>query len=323
MSSTSLAPSGQARSLATPVKQTPPPVRESPGNWKHPRLAEITRRQSKTTFNEKNIRQIVYNIGALGIIAVLRRAILPIWTTILASLGLKEYNSWLFTLLFVFPLFNIGVALLPLIRPSDDLSDIPLTPSQRKLLGLPPSSKPVTPGSAISTPPRYTRTPSIGGSPASLRSHMSSPSASGQGGGQRSNNSPYSPSASASSPLFHKVVGQAGQRRSSFGQSTSSSFGTSTGLGASSFGQSTSSFSPSTGLGASFGGGASTSTAGGGLLGASSTSTSLYGPGESLGPGTPTPATGKRSSVSLNNKWLYERGRRASSNSFLGQSFGA
>ncbi|KAM7204206.1 Nuclear pore complex component domain containing protein [Rhypophila sp. PSN 637] len=285
MSSTSLAPSGQAKSLVTPVKQTPPPVRESPGNWKHPRLAEITRRQSKTTFNEKNIRQIVYNIGALGVIAVLRRAILPIWTTILASLGLKEYNSWLFTLLFVFPLFNIGVALLPLIRPSDDLSDIPLTPSQRKLLGLPPSSKPVTPGSAISTPPRYTRTPSIGGSPASLRSHMSSP-ASGQG--QRSSNSPYSPSASASSPLFHKVVGQ-GQRRSSFGQSTSS-FGTSTGLGA------------------SFG---------------ASTSTSLYGPGESLGPGTPTPSTGKRSSVSLNNKWLYERGRRASSNSFLGQSFGA
>lgn len=68
--------------MTTPVKQTPPPVRESPGNWKHPRLAEITRRQSKTTFNESNIRQIAYNIGALGVVAVVRKVLLPVWPKI-------------------------------------------------------------------------------------------------------------------------------------------------------------------------------------------------------------------------------------------------
>ncbi|KAM7194970.1 Nuclear pore complex component domain containing protein [Naviculisporaceae sp. PSN 640] len=281
----SLAPSSQARSMVTPVKQTPPAVRESPGNWKHPRLAEITRRQSKTTFNEKNIRQIVYNIGALGLVAVIRKLLLPIWPKIVTSAGLREYGGWLFTLLFLFPLFNIGLALLPLVRPADDLSDIPLTPSQRKLLGLPPSAKPATPGSAYSTPPRYSRTPSIGGSPASLRSHMSnSPLSASEQRRTASAHSPYSPS--APSPLFHKVVGGGTasglrERRSSFGNS---GFGGSSTLGA-------------------------------------STSSSLF-ESTSSGPGTPTPANGKRSSVSLNNKWLYEKGRRASSNSFLNSSLG-
>jgi nucleoporin POM34 len=38
------------------------------------------------------------------------------------------------------------------------------------------------------------------------------------------------------------------------------------------------------------------------------------------GPPTPTPATGKRSSVSLNSKWLYEKGRRNSGSSWLHQN---
>jgi nucleoporin POM34 len=63
----------------TPVKQTTagPPATDSPGNWKHPRLAEITRRQSQNTFSEKNIRQIVYNAGALVSIGLLRQVVLP------------------------------------------------------------------------------------------------------------------------------------------------------------------------------------------------------------------------------------------------------
>lgn len=64
----------------TPVKQTTTPVRavtDSPGNWKHPRLAEITRRQSKNVFSEKHIKQIVYNVGALAAIGVLRQVVLP------------------------------------------------------------------------------------------------------------------------------------------------------------------------------------------------------------------------------------------------------
>lgn len=153
------------------------------------------------------------------------------------------------------PIFNISRALLPLVRQPDDLSDIPLTPAQRKLLGLPPSSKPETPNSAYSTPPRYSRTPSLAGSPASIRSYASSPTAA-IGSPVSVSNSP-----AAASPLLHKVVG--GVRRSSFG--ASGQFGAST--------------------------------------------TSLLD-----GPSTPSPATGKRSSVSLNNKWLYEKGRRSSGN---------
>jgi nucleoporin POM34 len=64
---------------ATPVKQITPSraATESPGNWKHPRLAEITRRQGKNIFSEKNARQIAYNVAALAIIGVVRKAVLP------------------------------------------------------------------------------------------------------------------------------------------------------------------------------------------------------------------------------------------------------
>ena len=68
-----------ARNVMTPVKQTTaaPPVTESPGNWRHPRLAEITQRRSKTVFSEKNSRQIAYNVAALAAIVVLRNFVRP------------------------------------------------------------------------------------------------------------------------------------------------------------------------------------------------------------------------------------------------------
>lgn len=59
-------------------------------------------------------------------------------------------------------------------------------------------------------------------------------------------------------------------------------------------------------------GGARRSSFGSTSLGAS-TATSLF----DEGPATPSPSSGKRSSVGLNNKWLYEKGRRTSNNSFL------
>lgn len=54
--------------MSTPVKSTPvkaPPAVDSPGTWRHPRLNEITRRRNATTFSEKNVRQIAYNIATL------------------------------------------------------------------------------------------------------------------------------------------------------------------------------------------------------------------------------------------------------------------
>lgn len=177
---------------------------------------------------------------------------------------------------------NIVVALLPLFRRPDDFSDIPLTPAQRKLLNLPPSSKPATPNSVYSTPPRYSRTPSLAGTPASIKSYSSSPLSNlaspspGQYSSPKMNTSSpsklnipqYSPS--TVSPLLHKAVGGAlnGARATSFGSTSP--------LGA-------------------------------------STASSIF----SDTPATPTPVGGKRSSVGLNSKWLYERGRRNSGNSWM------
>ena len=73
--------SALAQVKSTPVKQITTPVpaaTESPGNWKHPRLAEITRRQSQNVFSEKNIRQIVYNAAALVSIGLVRQVVLPL-----------------------------------------------------------------------------------------------------------------------------------------------------------------------------------------------------------------------------------------------------
>ncbi|KAK1766214.1 NPCC-domain-containing protein [Phialemonium atrogriseum] len=251
----------------TPVKRAPV-VTDSPGNWKHPRLAEITRRQGRTVFSEKNVKTIAYNFATLTLLWVLGLVVKLNVPSGLLNASLKAYISWGYMLLQAIPLVNIALALLPLARRQDDLSDIPLTPAQRKLLGLPPNSAPPTPNSAYSTPPRYSRTPSLAGSAASNKSYNSSP-LSGNGSPaseRRHGGSPYSPA----SPLLQKAVtgGMGGARRPSFGSASP--------LGA-------------------------------------STAASLFGDS----PGTPSPAGGKRSSVGLNNKWLYEKGRRTSSSAFL------
>lgn len=178
------------------------------------------------------------------------------------------------------PLVNIGIACLPLVRPQDDLSDIALTPGQRRLLGLPPSSVPPTPDSAYSTPPRYPRSPSMAGSMSKLSPATSSPlSPSGSIGPTttRPQGSPYSP---AASPLLQKAVGYGGRR--SFSQGSQSPFDVS--------------------LGASLNSNLNAST--------SSFNSSIF----SEPPASPSPPGGKRVSVGLNNKWLYERSRRNSGN---------
>lgn len=246
--------------MATPVKPTAVdgPATDSPGTWRHPRLDEITRRRNATTFAEKNVRQIAYNVVAL----------LGFWSAqLLAKLNIghqaisgpfKFYLGWAWFILQLIPFINIGIACLPLIRRQDDLSDIPLTAAQRQLLGLPPSSVAPTPDAKFSTPPRYSRTPSLAGSMGSRGSYPSSP-LSGRGSPvvQGSSGSPVG------SPLYQKSVNHLGNgRRSSFG--------------------STSPF------------GASTSS----------------NPFADANP--PSPSGGKRTSVGLNSKWLYEKGRRSS-----------
>lgn len=205
---------------------------------------------------------------------------------------------WAFIVVYMLPALNILVACLPLIRRKDDLSDIPLTPAQRKLLNLPPSSKPATPDTVYSTPPRYSRTPSI-------------PNSTGKIGGS-SNNNNYETA----------LTGADRYDLDSFGKT---SYGSS--VGSSSYGGSINSTtaSPLLQRGMAFGRQqpnpfkalqsiptSSLSPATARLLNQSTTSfaSSIF----NGAPGTPSPAGGKAISVGLNNKWLYERSRKTSNN---------
>lgn len=164
---------------------------------------------------------------------------------------------------------------MPLFRARDEMTDIPLTDAQRKLLGLAPAPPASSPSNdlAFSTPPRYSRTPSVAGSVGSRGSYTNSPlsgrgspfqnSTTGGGGG----GSPFSPP--VESPLLPK---------------SSSSL---------------------------FGGGVNDRRSSSGSPFSASTSMNLLGD-----PSSPSPA-GKRTSVGLNSKWLYEKGRRSSGSAWV------
>lgn len=159
------------------------------------------------------------------------------------------------------------MALYPLFRPKDNLSDIPLTPTQRSLLGLDPAATPpATPGTTFVTPPRYRLSTSRKASPASRSTSPMSANASFSE--RRSSiSTSFSP---VSSPLLHKAVSNGGRdsvHRQSFGS-------TSPLARSNSFAESAMS---------------------------------------SIGPSTPSPLVGKRTSLGVKNKWLYERSRRLSS----------
>lgn len=282
------------RANVTPFKTTPsknvPPATESPGNWQHPRIDEITRRQSATVFTSDHVKTIIYNVAALFVVGFVQRInddfgpkllyvycciciILtkPMLTANSHSPDVRVTVWWAFFAFHMLPVWNIAIACLPLVRQKDDLSDIPLTPAQRQLLGLPPSSKPPTPDTVYSTPPRYARTPSIASSTGKASPNNSPLSAYGSpGSGSRIGGSPFSPVAS---PLLQKSVGYNGRRSTSQGSQSP--------LNASILNQSTASFN-----------------------------SSVF----SEPPATPSPPGGKRISVGLNNKWLYERSRKSSTN---------
>ncbi|MCJ1409391.1 hypothetical protein MMC19_003472 [Ptychographa xylographoides] len=270
-----------------PPQQAPQPlpVTPSPGTWRHPKFSEIARRQQAATFTDRNITRILWNAGALILTwpvgsylttnQTLQSWVLSPLTSTLGAwpwLSLSVHTLWTYAIPLLF-LFNIVSALSPLFLSTDNISDIPLTPSQRSLLGLDPYATPPTnPGTTYVTPPRYPRS----ATPRSVSSTMGSArSGSGSGAdsplsrkgsapGMKASGSPsFSPGAS---PLWQKAVGGvAGARRHSFALSSP--------------------FRPS-------GGGKHES-----ILGV---------------PSTPSPTAGRGASVGLNNRWLYERGRPGS-----------
>ncbi|KAJ1329589.1 nucleoporin POM34 [Microdochium nivale] len=281
--------SAPTRTLSTPVKATAPAPTESPGSWRHPRLDEITRRQEQSSFSEQNVRSITINISvlvALFALSTLMHKVFPSAKNLVPqSLAASQYFGLIWKAVLAIPAVQILANLLPLWRKPDELADIPLTSAQRQLLGLPPSSAPATPGSVYSTPPRYSRTPSMSGSASSKRSFSGSPQSNRAtpsrsdfgspllGASSNGNGLKGSILGSPGSPLLQKAIG--GARRSSMGGS----------------------MGPPSPLGFS-------------------TSSSIFG---GSGPESPSPASGKRSTVGLNNKWLYEKGRdrRGSGNNWL------
>ena len=206
----------------------------------------------------------------------------------------QQYSSVLMMIINAVLVINMARSLLPLFRTPDTLSDIPLTPSQRKLLGLPPiKASTATPNAGFTTPPRYARTPSVSGSAISI-------AAATHGSGDSSATPSFSRSFTGSpisgSPLFPK----ARPANSSVANGSASPFSP------------TSPFQSA--RKASFG---SPGTLGGSTPGAQGASNSLFSDSTmSSLPGTPSP-TGKRLSMGLNNKWLYEKGRRSSSGTRL------
>ncbi|KAL3423033.1 nuclear pore complex component [Phlyctema vagabunda] len=255
--------------MSTPVRPSTPlgdnGSPSTPGTWRHPRFDEIAKRQNAATFTDRNFRKIIYNVAGLVVLYAVERLLGAYFPRPYQAAGelLSPYSTyvrWLIQIVFV---FNTIVASRPLFKSPDDLSDIALTAAQRKLLGLPPSSAPPTPGSQYLTPPKYRRTSTpLSGSPSSNRGSPSDSPLSGSVQG-----SPFSLNAS---PLLQKAMGGGynGARRSSYG------------------------------------------------------SPSPLGPGNarsSFGemPGTPSPSTGKGTSLGLNNKWLFDKGRRSSGSARL------
>jgi nucleoporin POM34 len=192
--------SSQALSHATPsriVQNTPTPgttpstplakVAEptpSPGTFRHPRLTEIISRQHRTTFDERNIRSATINAGVLVLSFIFSHDIHSTITSLFSFLHLIT-NSTSATITFITIsllrlLFIVNTVfslrpILPYFSDNDNINDIPLTPSQRSLLGLPPStsktpiplsttSSPTFGTSGYVTPPRYQRQFSSGSS---------------------------------------------------------------------------------------------------------------------------------------------------------------
>ncbi|KAL4902395.1 nuclear pore complex component-domain-containing protein [Aspergillus multicolor] len=236
---------------------------QTPGKWRHPQLDEIVRRQHAGTFGDQNVRRLVWNGSALFITWAFGSTFRSYSQWIESTIEIPMYSELTLLLIQLVFVFNILVALFPLFRPKDEMPDIPLTPTQRALLGLNPSttSSP-TPATSYATPPKYrVSSGSRTVSPASLSGSPLSASASASSL-RFSSSAPFSPSPS---PLFHKKVSNGGRdtvRRPSFGSSSPLR---------------TSPFKESIAL-----------------------------------PATPSPAAGKRGSLGVSNKWLYERSRRSS-----------
>lgn len=140
----------------TPNAALPPkPTNVPTGNWEHPCLEIIRNR----TFDKKEaVKKVLFNIVAYLVLHKITSLSLSKYPRVEPYIGTLESYSVIvenlgFLLRLVF-IYNIVWNAYKLLKPADTFEDLPLTASQRKLLGLPESSKAVDPSKAI-TPPKY------------------------------------------------------------------------------------------------------------------------------------------------------------------------
>lgn len=178
------------------------------------------------------------------------------------------YGLWIARLLL---LANIGIATIPLWRTPDACEDIPLTPSQRELMGLPPMSRPATPQEKEQyvTPPRFSRSNTPRSPSSSVRAEVGGSPLSGRGTPLDNNGS------------FLRTSPFDSQRRTSGSMSPLAAGSTLKGGGSE---KRRLSYTGNRGSPLSF---------------------SEFDSSGSL----QTPTKGNKSSMGLNNKWLYEKGR--------------
>lgn len=152
-------PKGPVQNASTSAEQAMSP---SPGRFRHPRITEIAKRRSAASFTSKNVQTVILNMAVLLGTFLTSDWTRPMLDTMMQNAHLDTIAldaSLVLNILRLVLLFNIYFALrpvLPYLNVSDSIEDIPLTPSQRALLGL-PRSQSNTPTSYI-TPPRYRRT---------------------------------------------------------------------------------------------------------------------------------------------------------------------
>ncbi|KIX94079.1 uncharacterized protein Z520_10105 [Fonsecaea multimorphosa CBS 102226] len=305
-----------SKSSPNPAEPATPP--STPGKFRHPMTTEILRRNAATALTDRSVKGAATNAAALLLTFIFSDVYYSSVPPLLKTSGIADPSqiSWA-ALLIIRLLFCLNMILLlrpivPYISQKDQITDIPLTPSQRSLLGLSPSvhasQSPAGSAASYITPPRYRRlsgsfsgSPTMGSqlgygsastdrrsisanyssSPLSTSRHTLgfSPTPS-QSLRRTVSGSPFSPSPTAS-PLFHKAVSQ---NQSS--QNPDAEFGTSTrsGFGAISSGN--------TGL-------------------SRSQSMRERRPRrESLEPNSPSPTRATQVVPGLNYKWLYDKGRK-------------
>ena len=63
--STAMVQASSRPSTPSVKARIPVAIPPSPGNWRHPKLDEIVRRQNAATFGDRNLRNVVWNASVL------------------------------------------------------------------------------------------------------------------------------------------------------------------------------------------------------------------------------------------------------------------